>query len=241
MLDIFQRVDLLLGGEAISKLYHSHILVIGVGGVGGYASELLCRAGIGELTIVDGDCVDITNINRQIIAMQDTIGERKVEVMARRLKNINPNLRINIVDRFLSTEDVAEILGQSKFTYIVDAIDSIPTKCRLIEEAIGMNIPIISSMGAGCRTKCNNITIDKLCNTHHDGLSRAIRKRFTGSNIPKILDVVYSTEPPKREAVIPHNRPGEKVVVGSISYIPALFGCYIAEYVIEKIISTLYS
>lgn len=235
MFEFNSRTALLIGENATAKLQQSHVLVVGVGGVGGYAAELLCRAGIGSFTIIDGDSIDITNINRQIIASHSDIGKSKVDVMKKRMLDINPQTTINAINRFLNADDVTDIFNNNSFDFVVDAIDSIPAKCQIIKEASSREIDIISSMGAGCRIDASKVRLDKLCNTHHDGLSKAVRKRFTGSDIPNRLTVVFSEEPPIQEATEPSDIPGKRATVGTISYIPAVFGCYMAQYVIKCI------
>ncbi len=229
------RTALLIGSNASAKLQQSHIAIVGVGGVGGFAAEFLCRAGIGRFTIIDGDEIDVTNINRQIIALHSGIGNRKVDVMKRRMQDINPDVEICTIDKFLGPEDVIQLFNNNSFDFVVDAIDSIPAKCAIIQEAHNREIGIISSMGAGCRRDASKVRIERLCNTHHDGLSKAVRKRFTGSNILKRLDVVYSEEPPIENATEPSEIPGKRATVGTISYIPAVFGCHIAQYVVEHL------
>lgn len=235
MNNFLNRTALLIGESSLERLKQSHVLVVGVGGVGGFAAEFLCRSGIGRFTIIDGDNIDISNINRQIIALHSNIGESKVEVMRKRMADINPNATITAIEKFLNADDVAEIFDNGNFDFVVDAIDSIPAKSKIIEESFKRNIGIISSMGAGCRADASKVRIAKLSETHHDGLSKAIRKRFTGSDITKQLMVVFSEEPPATESTAPSDVPGKRATVGTISYIPAVFGCHIAQYVINKL------
>lgn len=235
MYEFNSRTTLLIGNSATALLQQSHVLVIGVGGVGGYAAEFLCRAGIGRFTIVDGDNIDITNINRQILATHSVIGRTKVDIMKQRMTDINPAVEIEAINKFLNPDDVTELFDNGNYNFVVDAIDSIPAKCQIIKESISRGIGIISSMGAGCRMDASKVRIDRLCNTHHDGLSKAIRKRFTGSNIPNLLTVVFSEDPPIQEATEPSDIPGKRATVGTISYIPAVFGCYLAQHVIKEL------
>src|SRR5574344_1793408 len=163
----FSRTEILLGSEALSKLSKARILIVGVGGVGGYAAELLCRAGIGNITIVDGDFIDETNLNRQIIALNSNIGESKVSAFAKRLLDINPDLKIEPIFKFLEEEDIPSFLENGRYDFIIDAIDSVRPKCSLIREAFIRDIPIISSMGAGSR-----IDADFLPNIRHNYQNR---------------------------------------------------------------------
>ena len=199
MNNFLNRTALLIGESSLERLKQSHVLVVGVGGVGGFAAEFLCRSGIGHFTIIDGDNIDISNINRQIIALHSNAGESKVEVMRKRMSDINPNATITAIEKFLNADDVAEIFDNDSFDFVVDAIDSIPAKSKIIEESFKRNIGIISSMGAGCRLDASKVRIAKLSETHHDGLSKAMRKRFTGNDIAKELMVVFSEEPPATE------------------------------------------
>lgn len=230
------RTELLLGKEATEKLASAHILCVGAGGVGGHAIEMIARAGIGHITIVDGDTVEPTNLNRQIAATLPAIGQPKALVMEERLRQINPDIMLKAMDKFLYEQDIAPLLDSDNFTFIIDAIDSVATKCELISQAFERGIPIISSMGAGARTDACKVHIVKLSRTHHDGLSKAVRKRLTGTGIPDRLDVAFSEEESNPNAVIVSDMPGRKMTVGTVSWIPAVFGCHIAQYVITKIL-----
>lgn len=235
MSEATSRTELLLGTDSIAKLTGQNILVVGVGGVGGYAVEMLGRAGIGHVTLVDGDIVEPSNLNRQIAALTDTLGKNKAQVMADRLRQINPEICVHVIPQFIQEGDVCGLLDSQNFTFIVDAIDSVGAKCRLISEAFARGIPIISSMGAGARTRASDIHIEKLSRTHHDGLSKAVRKRLTGTGIPERLDVVFSNEEADRNAILPRENESAKGTVGTVSWIPAMFGCHIAQYVILKV------
>ena len=230
------RTELLLGKEAIARLSSAHVLCVGAGGVGGHAIEMIARAGIGHITIIDGDTVEPTNLNRQIAATTPVLGQPKATVMEERLRHINPDISIRAINRFLYEQDIAPLLNSDNYTFIVDAIDSVPTKCMLISQAFERGIPIISSMGAGARTDAGKVHIVKLSQTHHDGLSKAVRKRLTGTGIQDRLDVVFSEEAANPAAVITSDSPGHRMTVGTVSWIPAVFGCHIAQFVITKIL-----
>ena len=240
------RTVLLLGEEKMRRLQEAHVLVVGVGGVGAYAAEMLCRAGVGEMTIVDADTVQPTNINRQLPATHSTIGRPKVEVLAERFRDINPDIRLHALPMYLKEEEVASLLDGTlncqlpivdcQFDVIVDAIDTIAPKCALIAEAMRRGIPIVSSMGAGAKSDITQIRFADLWDTYHCGLAKAVRTRLKKAGIRKSLPVVFSTEQADRRAVITvDDERNKKSTAGTISYMPAVFGCYLAEYVIRHL------
>ena len=240
------RTVLLLGEDKMRRLQDAHVLVVGVGGVGAYAAEMLCRAGVGEMTIVDADTVQPTNINRQLPATHSTIGRPKVEVLAERFRDINPDIRLHALPMYLKEEEVASLLDGTlncqlpivdcQFDVIVDAIDTIAPKCALIAEAMRRGIPIVSSMGAGAKSDITQIRFADLWDTYHCGLAKAVRTRLKKAGIRKSLPVVFSTEQADRRAVITvDDERNKKSTAGTISYMPAVFGCYLAEYVIRHL------
>ena len=236
------RTELLLGKDKMQRLSDAHVLVVGVGGVGAYAAEMLCRAGIGEMTLIDADTVQPTNINRQLPATHATLGRAKVEVLAERFRDINPDIKLHVMPVYLKEEDILNssteggIWGESPFSYIVDAIDTIAPKCALIIEAIRRRIPIVSSMGAGAKSDITQIRFADIWNTYHCGLAKAVRTRLKKAGIRQSLPVVFSTEQADRNAIITiKGEQNKKSTTGTISYIPAVFGCYLAEYVIRKL------
>ena len=233
------RTALLLGEDKMRRLQEAHVLVVGVGGVGAYAAEMLCRAGVGEMTIVDADTVQPTNINRQLPATHSTIGRPKVEVLAERFRDINPDIRLHALPMYLKEEEVASLLAGAlncQFNIIVDAIDTIAPKCALIVEAMRRGIPIVSSMGAGAKSDITQIRFADLWDTYHCGLAKAVRTRLKKAGIRKSLPVVFSTEQADRRAVITvDDERNKKSTAGTISYMPAVFGCYLAEYVIRHL------
>lgn len=231
------RTELLLGKDKMQRLKEAHVLVVGVGGVGAYAAEMLCRAGVGEMTLVDADTVGVTNINRQLPATHSTIGRSKVEVLAERFSDINPAIKLHVLPIYIKEEDVSELLeGISPYTFIVDAIDTIAPKCALIIEALKRGIPIVSSMGAGAKSDITQIRFADLWNTCHCGLAKAVRTRFKKAGIRRSVPVVFSTEQADRDAVITvEGEQNKKSTAGTVSYMPAVFGCYLAEYVIRKL------
>lgn len=241
-----ERTALLLGEDKMRRLSAAHVLVVGVGGVGAYAAEMLCRAGVGEMTIVDADTVQPSNINRQLPATHSTIGRPKVEVLAERFRDINPDIRLHALPMYLKEEEVASLLDGTlncqlpivdcQFDVIVDAIDTIAPKCALIAEAMRRGIPIVSSMGAGAKSDITQIRFADLWETYHCGLAKAVRIRLKKAGIRRSLPVVFSTEQADRRAVITvDDERNKKSTAGTISYMPAVFGCYLAEYVIRHL------
>jgi len=241
-----ERTALLLGEDKMRRLSAAHVLVVGVGGVGAYAAEMLCRAGVGEMTIVDSDTVQPSNINRQLPATHSTIGRPKVEVLAERFHDINPDIRLHALPMYLKEEEVASLLDGTlncqlpivdcQFDVIVDAIDTIAPKCALIAEAMRRGIPIVSSMGAGAKSDITQIRFADLWETYHCGLAKAVRTRLKKAGIRRSLPVVFSTEQADRRAVITvDDERNKKSTAGTISYMPAVFGCYLAEYVIRHL------
>lgn len=231
-----QRTELLLGNEKMQRLRNSHVLVVGVGGVGAYAAEMICRAGVGRMTIVDADTVQPSNINRQLPAVHSAIGRPKAEVLAERFKDINPELELTVLPVYLKDEAIPELLDNNKFDFIVDAIDTIAPKCYLIYNALQRNIKIVSSMGAGAKKDITQVRFADLWETYHCGLSKAVRKRLQKIGMKKKLPVVFSTEQADPNAVLlVDNEKNKKSTTGTISYMPAVFGCYLAEYVLRKL------
>lgn len=230
------RTALLLGEDKMERLARSHVLVVGVGGVGAYAADMICRAGVGEMTIVDADTINVTNINRQLPAMHSTLGQSKVEVMAQRLRDVNPDIKLHVLEIYLTEEGVFPLLAAQKFDFVVDAIDTIAPKCALIMETLRRGIPIVSSMGAGAKSDITKIRFADLWETYHCGLAKAVRTRLKKAGVRQSLPVVFSTEQADRNAVvIVEGEQNKKSTAGTISYMPAVFGCYLAEYVIRKI------
>jgi tRNA A37 threonylcarbamoyladenosine dehydratase len=231
-----ERTELLLGKERIKELKASHVLVVGLGGVGAYAAEMLCRAGIGSLTIIDADSVHSSNINRQLPALHSTIGQSKATLLETRLKDINPEVNIVALQEFLKDERTVELLDSNKFDFVVDAIDSVSPKVFLIYHSLTRKIPIISSLGAGGKIDLSKIEITDISKTYQCALAKIVRKRLKDLGIVKGLPVVFSSEPVSKESVIlVEDEQNKKSSAGTISYLPAVFGCYLAQYVIMNI------
>lgn len=230
---MFQRTELLIGKENLNKLQHSHVIVFGVGGVGGFAIEALVRSGIGEISIVDFDTVDLTNLNRQIIATQDSIGKLKTSVMKDRLLSINPNVIVHEFPEKFSMENSDLFFKDKKYDYIVDAIDLVTSKLALAEIAKNLSIPIISSMGTGNKIEPTMLEVADINKTSVCPLARVMRKELKNRGIKK-LKVVYSKELPRK----PFNESGsreKKVNVGSIAFVPSTAGLIIASEVVKDL------
>ena len=231
-----QRTELLLGGEKTERLRRAHVLVVGLGGVGAYAAEMLCRAGIGHMTIVDADTVQPTNINRQLPALHSTLGQYKADVLAARFRDINPDIRLDVLPVYLKDEAITELLDSERFDFVVDAIDTVAPKCYLIYNALKRGLKIVSSMGAGAKSDITQVRFADLWETYHCGLSKAVRKRLQKMGMKRKLPVVFSTEQADTNAVVlVDDEQNKKSTTGTVSYMPAVFGCYLAEYVIKRI------
>lgn len=231
-----ERTELLLGKERMNHLRRSHVLVVGLGGVGAYAAEMICRSGVGRMTIVDADRVNPSNINRQLPALHSTVGRLKAEVVADRLKDINPELDLTVYCEFIRDLRTEEILGSARFDYIVDAIDSLSPKVYLMYHAYMKQIPIVSSMGAGAKTDPSQIRIDDISKTFNCGLAKAVRKRLYKLGVKKGIPVVFTSELADKDAVVPvDDEPCKISTAGTVSYMPALFGCMLASHVIRNI------
>lgn len=231
-----QRTELLLGKEKMQRLKNAHVLIVGVGGVGAYAAEMICRAGVGNITIVDADTVQPSNINRQLPATHSAIGRPKAEVLAERFKDINPELNLNVLPVYLKDEAIPQLLDSNDFDFIIDAIDTIAPKCYLIYNALQRGIKIVSSMGAGAKKDITQVKFADLWETYHCGLSKAVRKRLQKMGMKRKLPVVFSTEQADQNAVLlVDDEKNKKSTTGTVSYMPAVFGCYLAEYVLRKL------
>jgi len=230
------RTQLLLGKEKLDIMTTQHVLIVGVGGVGAYAAEMLCRAGTGKMTIVDGDTVNASNINRQSVALHSTVGMFKTEVLSRRLLDINPELELTVITEFIKDERIPEILDAARYDFVVDAIDTLSPKVFLIQNALQRGLKIISSMGAGAKSDPAQIKIADISKSYNCTLAKAVRKRLNKMGIRSGFPVVFSSEFADENAVILCENEQNKVsTVGTVSYMPAMFGNYIAAHVIREI------
>lgn len=233
------RTELLLGDEGLKKLKSAKVLVVGLGGVGAYAAEMICRAGVGEMTIVDGDIINSTNRNRQLPALYSTEGLSKAEVMGSRLKDINPDIKLSVIAEYIKDERIVEVLDIG-YDYVVDAIDTLSPKIFLIYNTLQRKIPLVSSMGAGGKVDPTRICISDISESTNCLLARILRKRLHRLGIREGFKAVYSTETVDKNKVVPTDGERNKAsVVGTISYMPAAFGIACASVVIRDLVFTL--
>jgi tRNA A37 threonylcarbamoyladenosine dehydratase len=237
MMDWKDRTRLLLKENKLSLLESSHVMIVGLGGVGAYAAEMLCRAGVGTLTLVDGDRVEQTNRNRQLPALTSTEGELKTEVLNRRFMDINPVIRIHIIDEFLSGEQTGQVLDMNKYDYVIDAIDTISPKLFLILETLKRNISLVSAMGAGGKIDPSKIRVSDISKTYQCSLASVVRKRLKKHGIVRGFKAVFSTETVPEDASREDSiSQFKRTTMGTISYIPAMFGCWCASVCIQDLI-----
>ncbi|MCK9625523.1 MAG: tRNA threonylcarbamoyladenosine dehydratase [Bacteroidales bacterium] len=233
-----ERTLLLLGEEKMQLLESASVAVIGLGGVGAYTAEMLARAGVGNLILLDSDNISETNKNRQLLALDSTIGEKKISLMEKRIKEINNKVIVTVVEEFLTPENIVNILDKYKIDFLVDAIDTLSPKIALICYCVDSKIPHVSSMGAGAKLDATKIRITDISKSFNCPLAYIIRKKLRKYGINNGFKVVFSEELPNRESIIPVEEQNKKSQVGTISYLPAVFGCICAqatiEYLIEK-------
>lgn len=237
--DWLERTELLLGEEKLARLRAAHVLVVGLGGVGAYAAEMICRAGVGRMTIVDSDKVAPSNINRQLVALTSTIDRNKSSILADRLMDINPTIELQVVNKYIRDEQTDLLLDSARFDYVVDAIDTLSPKVALIKGALDRGFPLVSSMGAGAKTDPTLLEIKDVSKTHHCPLAHMLRKRLHKIGIRKGFHAVFSPEPVREGAMIIAEETNKKSNVGTISYMPAVFGCACASVVIRGLINEI--
>lgn len=239
MPSIHARSEILLGSSALTFLNQQHILVAGLGGVGGYVAENLARAGIGKLSLLDFDSVTESNRNRQLLALASTVGQKKTAVMAARIHDINPAIKLHLYDTFMHAADAPELLSTIKPDFIADCIDSVASKAALIQAAQQQQIPIISALGAGNRLDVRHVKISELAAVTHCGLGKALRKRLREMHASLKHPVIYSDEvskAPKRPPLAADKQYREKAINGTISYMPALFGVLLSGEIIRQLL-----
>lgn len=231
-----ERAELLFKKEGLEKLKKAHVLVVGLGGVGSFAAEFVARAGVGSMTIVDGDVVDITNINRQLPALHSTVGQPKVDIMGNRLMDINPELKLTKIKEFLSPERAYELVTD-EYDYVLDCIDSITPKLNLIISARRKKVKIISNMGAGGKYEASKVKVADISKTEYCPLAKTVRKRLRKEGVSKGVKVVFSTEVPDETSVkITDGTNFKKSFYGTNSWMPGLFGLHAAETVIKYLL-----
>lgn len=233
------RTELLLGEMAFARLQKASVLVVGVGGVGAVVAEMLARAGVGFLTLVDGDRVGLSNCNRQLNALTSTLGRLKVQVTGERLTDVNPDLQLTLISEFVDEKGMSALLESTRFDFVVDAIDTLAPKVQLLYSATTANIKVVSSMGAGARVHPEQVCLTDISKTHQCALAKAVRRELGLRGIKRGIPVVFSIEPAVRSAVRPSiGERNKKSMVGTVSYMPAVFGCHLAAYVINALISS---
>lgn len=259
MSDSFQtRTELLIGVENLERLRKAHVLVVGLGGVGGYAAEMLCRAGVGRMTIVDGDNVSVSNINRQIIALHSTVGFSKTDLFKQRFHDINPDCEVTALNVFLRDEEMISLLETGSLTqrrdndserrqssnqaikqsydYVVDAIDTLSPKVFLLYHAHRLGLPIVSAMGSAGKLDPSKIEVTDVAQSHTCPLAAMVRKKLHKLGVREGFKVVFSSEKVDESAMIEDPSQNKRTTVGVISYMPAVFGCYCASTVINDLI-----
>jgi len=230
------RTSLLIGEEKVLQLTKKHVMVVGMGGVGSFAAEFICRSGIGKMTIIDGDVVDPTNRNRQLPALATNHGVSKADIMAERLKAINPELELIVVKEFINPEMVEKILAFEP-DYIVDAIDSITPKLTFLRMAYQKKIPLVSSMGAGAKLDPTKLKVIDISKTYNCPFAQQVRKNLKKHHIYRGIKTVFSPEEPIKESLmLTDGKNFKKSAYGTISYLPATFGAVAASVVIRDLI-----
>jgi tRNA A37 threonylcarbamoyladenosine dehydratase len=230
-----ERSALLIGEENIAKLKNAHVLIVGLGGIGSFAGEFIARSGIGTMTIIDGDVFDITNKNRQLTAVNSTIDRNKAVVLGEKIKDINPEVKLNIIEEFVVPERVWEILEEYKPDYVMDCIDSVTPKLEWIKACLRLKIKIITHLGAGGKLDPSKVQVTKLENTHNCKLGRTIKKRLKREKINfKRVKAVYSSELQLKDSLkLTDGSNFKRSFYGTISYMPGLFGLHGASEVIQ--------
>lgn len=233
---IWERTRIVIGDDGVARLRSARVLLAGLGGVGSYAAEVLARGGVGHLTLADFDLVAPSNLNRQLVALGSTLGQKKLVVMGERVSDINPDCRLTLLDRFLQADEMAQVLATG-FDYVVDAIDSLNSKIALIATAIDLGIPVASSMGAGGRTDPSRIQVGDLMDSRGCPLARVVRQRMRRRGVDRGVLAVWSEERPCAPLPPEHNDRGRpRAVNGTVSYLPALFGMTLAGAVIHRLL-----
>lgn len=232
-----KRTKMLIGDDGAAKLQAAHILVAGLGGVGSMAAEMLCRAGIGQMTIADRDIVTSSNRNRQLPALLSTEGLDKADVVARRLLDINPELKLNVAKKYISDDETMKLLQAAPYNCVVDAIDTLSPKIYLLFHAMQLQLRVVSSMGSGAKLDPAQVRVADISETYQCTLAYDIRKRLRKLGLEKGVRAVFSPEPIIKNSIIHHEgEKNKKSIIGTISYMPAVFGCFCASEVIRGII-----
>ena len=237
MSDFYSRTRLLLQDEGLSRLRDSHVLVVGLGGVGGYAAEQLCRAGVGRLALVDGDVVTASNLNRQLIALRSSVGQPKAELFRQRFLDINPDCKVTALQEFLRDERTVELLQSERFDCVVDCIDTLSPKVFLLYHAHRLGIPTVSSMGSGGKLDPSQVQAADIAKSHTCPLAAMVRKRLHHMGVYTGIRVVFSTEKVPPHAMLQDPSDNHLTTLGTISYMPPLFGCVVAAEVVKMLLA----
>ena len=231
-----ERTEMLFGEEGCSRLKAATVVVVGVGGVGGFAAEMLARAGVGHLVIVDSDEVSVTNRNRQILALTSTVGRPKCDVLKERLEDINPDIIVTTISSYVTGENNDELFDGLDADFLVDAIDTLTPKIYLIKYCLDRGIPMVSSMGAGAKVDATAVRIADISETRMCPLAHMLRKRLHKIGIYSGFKAVFSVEEPRRESVVIEESRNKKSQVGTVSYLPSVFGAACAQVAILQIV-----
>lgn len=232
------RTQLMLGDEKVESLMGKNVLIVGLGGVGGICAEMIVRAGVGKMTIVDNDIVDESNINRQIQALRSTIKQPKAQVLAARLKDINPKLDLTVLEVFIKEQITIDLIEKEQWDYIVDCIDTLSSKVFFIKSCMDRNLPLVSSLGAGGKVDPSQIEVTDISKTQECNLAKYVRKRLHSLGIYKGLKVVFSSEKVDQSRIIETEKAfPKKSLIGTLSYMPAIFGCTVASVVIRDLLA----
>jgi tRNA A37 threonylcarbamoyladenosine dehydratase len=230
------RTELMLGEEKITQLRSKNVLIIGLGGVGAICAEMIARSGVGKMTIVDNDKVDASNINRQIQALHSTVDMPKAQVLKQRLLDINPNLDLTVLEIYIKDDITENLLDKEPWDYVVDCIDTLSSKVFLIKKCLDRKLRIVSSMGAGGKVDPSQIKVTDISKTYVCNLARYVRKRLQSLGIKKGLKVVFSPEKADQDKIIVTEKAfPKKSIIGTLSYMPAMFGCTVASVVIRDL------
>lgn len=237
MTNWLERTEILIGTEGIEKLKKSHVLVVGLGGVGAYAAEQICRAGVGTMTIIDGDVVEASNRNRQLPALLSNEGRPKAEILAERFRDINPEIILHVNNQYLEEDEISGLLKNNRYDYVVDAIDTLTPKTHLIIQTLKAGYPLVSSLGAGGKFDPSLVSVTNISKTYNCKLAKKLRKRLHQLGINQEFEAVFSSEMIDIEKVIAVQGKNKASTVGTISYMPPIFGCFCASAVLRGLLS----
>jgi tRNA A37 threonylcarbamoyladenosine dehydratase len=230
------RTQLMLGDDKTNELINKNVIVVGLGGVGGICAEMIARAGVGKMTIADGDVVDLSNCNRQVAALHSTAGQSKAEVMAARIRDINPEIELTVLNEFVQEDRTIEIIKNGGFDYAVDCIDTLSPKVWFIKACIDNGVPIVSSLGAGGKMDPSQIQVTDISKSYKCKLARYVRKYLHELGIHTGVKVVFSPEDiDQNKVIVTEKAYPKKSIIGTISYMPAIFGCTTASVVIRDL------